>query len=66
MPSYTRYRLCVRLCNGSELAVKALFLTPGEARWAALQMYQDRKVQSVRMEDEAGAYRENIDRYGRP
>lgn len=65
MANFTRYRLCVRLCNGAESAVKGLFITPGEARSATLQMYRDSRIQSVRLEDETGAYRENIDRHGR-
>ena len=64
MANYTRYRLCIRLGNGSESRIKGLFDNVGEARFVGERMYQDRMVQSVQIEDVAGAYRENIARRG--
>jgi hypothetical protein len=60
--STCRYRLCIRLANGS--AIRGIFNSAGQARFVAREMYQDQTVQFIRVEDLAGTYREDIDRCG--
>jgi hypothetical protein len=60
--STRRYRLCIRLANGS--IIRGIFHNTGQARLAAREMYQDQAVQSIRVEDLAGTYQENIERCG--